>query len=48
MSSDTHTLKRLKEHLRKLKAFEKDLPQLTKTLARHIAQQARQRPGQKV
>jgi hypothetical protein len=35
---DTKTVKELKELLKKIKDFEKDLPRIRKTLARHIAQ----------
>ncbi len=35
---DTKTKRELKELLKKIKDFEKDLPRLKKTLARHIGQ----------
>ncbi len=41
MGIDTKTVRELKELLKKIKDFEKDLPRLKKTLARHIGQAKR-------
>ncbi|MDP2831262.1 MAG: hypothetical protein Q8N12_04180 [Thermodesulfovibrionales bacterium] len=46
MAIDTKTIKELTELLEKIKAFEKDLPRLKRTLANHIGQQKRQPSGQ--
>ena len=43
---DKKTIKECEELLKKIKGFEKDLPRLRKTLARHIGQQKRQPSGQ--
>ena len=45
MPSNKKTLKELKELLKKIKDFEKDLPRLKKNLAWHIGQQKRQPSG---
>lgn len=41
MGIDTKTVRELKELLKKIKDFEKDLPRLKKTLSRHIGQAKR-------
>ncbi|MDP2942781.1 MAG: hypothetical protein Q8O36_04670 [Candidatus Omnitrophota bacterium] len=41
MGIDTKTVREMKELLKKIKDFEKDLPRLKKTLARHIGQAKR-------
>lgn len=46
MGSDKKTIKELKELLKKLNNFEKDLQRLKTTLSRHIGQQKRQPSGQ--
>lgn len=45
MASNKKTIKELKELLKKINDFEKDLSRLKKTLARHIGQQKRQPSG---
>ncbi|OGW95361.1 MAG: hypothetical protein A3G33_06125 [Omnitrophica bacterium RIFCSPLOWO2_12_FULL_44_17] len=46
MASDKKTVRELKELLKKINNFEKDLWRLKNTLSRHIGQQKRQPSGQ--